>query len=131
MIGAIKQNSGRKNYQSDIMQTEKHKEYLDNEHDIMGHHLLKGKLQKGHLCKDGTSLQRTYLCKDGTSPPRHHLRKDVIPANVDLHSIGTMMGFHAVTLWQNETFHFLYRMNIIIETHFNSQTGKIEPNSTS
>jgi hypothetical protein len=49
----------------------------------------------------------------------------------DLHSIGTMMGFHAVTLWQNETFHFLYHMNIIIETHFNSQTGKMEANNTS
>jgi hypothetical protein len=27
-----------------------------------------------------------------------------------------MMGFHAVTLWQNETYHFLYHMNIIIKT---------------
>jgi hypothetical protein len=27
--------------------------------------------------------------------------------HVYLHSIGTMMGFHAVTLWQNETSHFL------------------------
>jgi hypothetical protein len=48
-----------------------------------------------------------------------------------LHSIGTMMGFHAVTLWQNETFHFLYDMNIIIQTHFNSQMGKMEANDTS
>jgi hypothetical protein len=120
MIGAMKQKSGRKNYQSDIMQTEKHKNSLDNEHDIMRHHLLKVKLQRGHLCKDGTS------------PQRHHLQKDVIPANVDLCSIGTMMGFHAVTLlWQNQTFHFLYHMNIIIETHFNSRTGKITPNNTS
>jgi hypothetical protein len=31
-----------------------------------------------------------------------------------LHSIETMMGFHAVKLWQNETFHFLHQMNIII-----------------
>jgi hypothetical protein len=50
---------------------------------------------------------------------------------VDLHSIGTMVGFHAVTLWQNETFHFLYHMNIITLTHFNSQTGKKEANNTS
>jgi hypothetical protein len=63
MIGAMKHNSGRKNYQSEIMQTEKHKKYLDNEHDIMGHHLLKVKLQRGHLCKDGISLQRTHLCR--------------------------------------------------------------------
>jgi hypothetical protein len=41
------------------------------------------------------------------------------------------MGFHAVTLWQNETFHFLYHMNIIILTHFNSQMGKVEANTTS
>jgi hypothetical protein len=41
------------------------------------------------------------------------------------------MGFHAVTLWQNETSHFLYHMNIIIQTHFNSQTGKKEANNTS
>jgi hypothetical protein len=40
-------------------------------------------------------------------------------------------GFHAVTLWQNETFHFLYHMNIITLTHFNSQTGKKEANNTS
>jgi hypothetical protein len=47
--------------------------------------------------------------------------------NVYLHSIGTMLGFHhAVTLWQNETFHFLYHMNIIIQTHFNSRTAKME-----
>jgi hypothetical protein len=50
--------------------------------------------------------------------------------NVYLHSIGTMLGFHAVTLWQNETFHFLYHMNIIIQTHFNSQTGKMEAKTT-
>jgi hypothetical protein len=41
-----------------------------------------------------------------------------------------MLGFHAVTLWQNETFHFLYHMNIIIQTHFNSQTGKMEAKTT-
>jgi hypothetical protein len=41
------------------------------------------------------------------------------------------MGFHAVTLWQNETFLFLYHMKIIIETHLNSRTGKIEANDTS
>jgi hypothetical protein len=35
----------------------------------------------------------------------------------------TMMGFHAVKQWQNETFHFLYHMNIIIKTHFNSRMG--------
>jgi hypothetical protein len=35
-----------------------------------------------------------------------------------------MMGFHAVTQWQNETFHFLYHMNIITLTHFNSRMGK-------
>jgi hypothetical protein len=34
--------------------------------------------------------------------------------HVNLHSIGTMMGFHVVTLWQNETFHFLYHISIII-----------------
>jgi hypothetical protein len=31
-----------------------------------------------------------------------------------LHSIATMMGFHAVKLWQNETFHCRNQMNIII-----------------
>jgi hypothetical protein len=31
----------------------------------------------------------------------------------DLHSIRTMMGFHAVKLWQNETFHHRNHMNII------------------
>jgi hypothetical protein len=51
--------------------------------------------------------------------------------HVYLHSIETMMGFHAVSLWQNETSHFLYHMNIIIQTHFNSQTGKKETNNTS
>jgi hypothetical protein len=51
--------------------------------------------------------------------------------HLDLHSIGTMMGFHAVKLWQNEMFYFLYHMNIIIETHFNSQMGKMESNNTS
>jgi hypothetical protein len=51
--------------------------------------------------------------------------------HVYLHSKGTMMGFHAVTLWQNETFHFLYHMNIIIQTRFNSRMGKMEANNTS
>jgi hypothetical protein len=51
--------------------------------------------------------------------------------HIDLHLIGTMMGFHAETLWQNETFHFLYRMNIIIQTHFSLQMGKMEANNTS
>jgi hypothetical protein len=51
--------------------------------------------------------------------------------HVDLHSNGTTMGFHAVTLWQNETFHFLYHMNIIIKTRFNSRTGQMEANNTS
>jgi hypothetical protein len=51
--------------------------------------------------------------------------------HVYLHSIGMMMGFHVVTLWQNETFRFLYHMNIIIQTHFNSRTGKKEANNTS
>jgi hypothetical protein len=46
--------------------------------------------------------------------------------HVDLHSIGTMMGFHAVKLWQNETFHFLYHIYIIIQTHFNSQMAEME-----
>jgi hypothetical protein len=50
--------------------------------------------------------------------------------HVDLHLIGTMLGFHAVTLWQNETFHFLYHINIIIQTHFNSPTGKMEAKTT-
>jgi hypothetical protein len=51
--------------------------------------------------------------------------------HVDLHLIGTMMlGFHAVTLWQNKTFHFLYHMNIIIQTHFNSRMGKMEAKTT-
>jgi hypothetical protein len=81
---------------------------------------------KTHLCKD-----ISHLCKDGTSPQRHHIRSDVISANADLHSIGTMMGFHAVTLWQNETFHFVNHMNIISETHLNSRTGKMEANDTS
>jgi hypothetical protein len=40
------------------------------------------------------------------------------------------MGFHAVTLWQNETIHFLYHMNIIIQTHFNLQMGKMEAKTT-
>jgi type III secretory pathway component EscS len=43
----------------------------------------------------------------------------------------TMMGFHAVTQWQNETFHFLYHMNIITLTHFNSRMGKKEAKNTS
>jgi hypothetical protein len=52
--------------------------------------------------------------------------------NVYFHSIiGTMMGFHAVKQWQNETFHFLYHMNIIIKTHLNSRTGKMEAKNTS
>jgi hypothetical protein len=53
--------------------------------------------------------------------------------HVYLHSIGTMMGFHTVTLWQNETCppHFLYHMNIIIQTHLNSRMGKMEANNTS
>jgi hypothetical protein len=51
--------------------------------------------------------------------------------HVDLHLIRTMMGFHAVTLWQNETLHFLYHMNIIINTHLNSRTRKMEANDTS
>jgi hypothetical protein len=68
MIGAVKQDSGRKNYQSNIMQTditqtEKHNKSLDNESDIMGHHFLKVKLQRGHLLKDGTSLQRPISTK--------------------------------------------------------------------
>jgi hypothetical protein len=81
MIGAMKQNLGRKNYQSDIMQTEKHKKSVDNERDIMGHHLLKVKLQRLHLCKDGTSPQRPHLCKDAIFAKtsclkrRRHLRK--------------------------------------------------------
>jgi hypothetical protein len=42
--------------------------------------------------------------------------------HVDLHYIGTVMGFHAVTPWQNETFHFLYYMNIItLITHTSTQ----------
>jgi hypothetical protein len=51
--------------------------------------------------------------------------------HVYLHSIGSMMGILAVTLWQNETFHFLYHMNIIIKTHLNSRIGKMESNDTS
>jgi hypothetical protein len=39
----------------------------------------------------------------------------VLLRHVYWHSVGMMMGFHAVTLWQNQTFHFLYHMNIIIE----------------
>jgi hypothetical protein len=88
-------------------------------------------------CKDSIFAKTAHLRKDPIfaktpSLQRHHVRKDVvISANVDLHSIGTMMGFHAVTMWQNETFHFLYHMNIIIETHLHSQTGKMEANDTS
>jgi hypothetical protein len=78
MTGAMKQNSGRKNYQSDIMQTEKHKKSLDNKRDIMGHHLLKVKLQRGHLRKDRTSLQKLYLCKDAIFAETAHLHKDII-----------------------------------------------------
>jgi hypothetical protein len=48
--------------------------------------------------------------------------------HVDLHSIGTMMGFHSMTLWQNDTFHCRNHMNIIIETHVNCQMGKMETN---
>jgi hypothetical protein len=51
--------------------------------------------------------------------------------HVYLHSIGTMMGFHAVKLWQNETFHGHNHMNIIIKTHLNSRKGKMEANDTS
>jgi hypothetical protein len=51
--------------------------------------------------------------------------------HVDLHSIGMMMGFHAVKPWKEATFHFLYHMNIIIKTHLNSRTGKMEANNTS
>jgi hypothetical protein len=40
------------------------------------------------------------------------------------------LGFHAVKLWQNETFHCLNHMNIIIQTHFNSRTGKMEAKTT-
>jgi hypothetical protein len=58
-------------------------------------------------------------------------RAIVFCRNVYLHSIGTMLGFHAASLWQNETFHFLYHMNIIIQTHFNSRRGKMEANNTS
>jgi hypothetical protein len=78
------------------------------------HHLCKDPIfaKTAHLHKDPifamtSSPQRHHLCKDGTSPQRHDLRKDVISANVDLHSIETMMGVHAVSLWQNETLHFL------------------------
>jgi hypothetical protein len=78
MIGAMKQNSGRKNYQSDIMQTEKHKKSVDDERDIMGHHLLKVKLQRGHRRKDCTSLQRPDLCKDAIFSKTAHLHKDPI-----------------------------------------------------
>jgi hypothetical protein len=59
------------------------------------------------------------------------VRSIVCCRHVYLHSIGTMMGFHAVTLWQNETFQFLYHMNIIIKTQLNSRTGKMEANNTS
>jgi hypothetical protein len=83
MIGAMKQNSGRKNYQSDIMQTEKHKKSVVNERDIMGHHLLKVKLQRLHLCKDGTFTQRPHLCsKDPIFAKTAHLRKDPIFAKM-------------------------------------------------
>jgi polyribonucleotide nucleotidyltransferase len=71
MIGAVKQDSGRKHYQSDIMQTEKHNKSLDNESDIMGHHFLKVKLQRGHLRKDGTSLQRPISTKTSSLQRRH------------------------------------------------------------
>jgi hypothetical protein len=34
------------------------------------------------------------------------------------------MGFHAVKLSQNEAFHFLYHMNIIIHTQIQLMRGK-------
>jgi hypothetical protein len=37
--------------------------------------------------------------------------------HVNLHAFVTMMGFHAVKLWQNETFHCHNQMNIIIMIH--------------
>jgi hypothetical protein len=40
------------------------------------------------------------------------------------------MGFHAVKVWQNETFHRRNHMNIIIQTHFNSRMGKMEAKTT-
>jgi hypothetical protein len=36
---------------------------------------------------------------------------------IDLHSIGTMLGFHAAKLWQKETFYCRNQMNIIILIH--------------
>ena len=82
----MKQKSGRKNYQSDIMQTEKHKKNLDNEHDIMRHHLLKVKLQRGHVCKDPIFAKTAHLRKHTifaktSSPQRHHLCKMFVEVN--------------------------------------------------
>jgi hypothetical protein len=41
-----------------------------------------------------------------------------------------MIGLLAVEAWEKATFHFLYHMNIIIETHFNSPMENIEANNT-
>jgi hypothetical protein len=51
--------------------------------------------------------------------------------HVDLDSIGTMWGLLAGKPWQNETFHFLHPMDILIKTLFKSQTGKINVNNIS
>jgi hypothetical protein len=48
-----------------------------------------------------------------------------------LYLIGTiMMGLLLAKPWESATFHFLYHMNIIMETRFNSWMGKMEPNNT-
>jgi hypothetical protein len=37
--------------------------------------------------------------------------------HVDLHSIGTMMGFHAEKLRQNETLHCHSQMKVVFQTY--------------
>jgi hypothetical protein len=52
-------------------------------------------------------------------------RSLVVVVSIDLHSIGTMMRFHAVKSRQNETLHFLNPMNIIILTRNGKERSKL------
>jgi hypothetical protein len=45
------------------------------------------------------------------------IRSSLCCQRIDLHSIVSMVGFRAVKLWQNETFHFHNQMNMIIVIH--------------
>jgi hypothetical protein len=53
-----------------------------------------------HLCKDLISAKTAHLHKEPISGTTAHLCKDVISANVDLHSIGTMVGLLAGIPWE-------------------------------